>query len=416
MINKKLLRNKGFLKIWISQLFSQLTVNMLNFVLISRIYEQTGSTIAVALLWVFFSLPAVFVGPFSGLIIDIFSKRKILVYANLFQGITVFVFFLMSHHLYPLYIAVFVYSLLNQFYLPAEAASIPWLVKKKDLPAANSLFLFTSQASFLLGFGSGGIFLNFVSSDMAIIIGGVFLLLASLSVFLLPSDKNTTEKAVEINKAEVWLKWLKEGWNFLSKKGKLVFYSFGLLALFQTAVASLAAIFPALSAEILNRPFSKTGAGLVFPLAIGLIGGSSLFSRFANNKRKKQWIFLGTIGGGLSLIAMSLLPIIIPISQNRFLFIMILLFVIGVAAALVYVPSQTFIQETTPPDKRGRIFGILSVIINLSVIPPVLFIALIIDILGVNGLLFILGLVFATLSVIIARKGNEIILATNHRS
>jgi MFS family permease len=416
MISKKLLKNKNFLKLWISQLFSQLTIHMLNFVLISRIYEQTGSTIAVALLWVFFSLPAVFVGPFSGLIIDVFSKRKILICANFFQAITVFVFFLMSHQLYPIYIAVFVYSLLNQFYLPSEAASIPWLVKKKDFPAANSLFLFTSQASFLLGFGSGGIFLNFVTSDMAILIGAVFLLLASVSVFLLPNDKKRTEKSVEINKAEVWLKSLKEGWQFLSQRGKLVFYSFGLLALFQTAVAGLGAIFPALSAEILNRPFSETGVGLVFPLAIGLIGGSSLFSRFANNQRKKQWIFLGTIGGGVSLIMIALLPLINPYPENRFLLVMILLFVVGVAAALVYVPSQTFIQETTPPEIRGRIFGFLSVIINLSAVPPVLFIALIIDTLGVNRLLFILGLIFATLSVIIARKGNEIILATNHRS
>lgn len=416
MISKELLKNKNFLKVWISQLFSQLTINMLNFVLITRIYEQTGSTIAVALLWVFFCLPAVFVGPFSGLVIDIVSKRKILLYANFFQAITVFIFFLISNHLYPIYIAVFIYSLLNQFYLPAEAASIPWLVKKKDLPAANSLFLFTSQASFLLGFGSGGIFLKFISADSAILMASFFLLIAASAIFLLPKANLQTRPSVQINKLNIWISWLKEGWEFLSKKGKLVFYSFGLLALFQTAVASLGAVFPALSAEILKKPFSETGAGLVLPLATGLIGGSTLFSRFSTNKRKKQWIFLGTLVGGIGLILISLLPLINPYPEKQFLLIMLLLFVVGVSAALVFVPSQTFIQETTPPQIRGRIFGILSVIINLSVIPPVLFIALIIDTLGVNRLLFTLGLVFAGLSVMIARKGNEIILATNHRS
>lgn len=416
MIDKKLLRNKNFLKLWVSQLFSQLTINMLNFVLISKIYEQTGSTIAVALLWIFFSLPAVFVGPFSGLIIDIFSKRKILMLANFFQAVTIFIFYFISHHLYPIYVAVFVYSLLNQFYLPAEAASIPWLVKKKNLPSANSLFLFTSQASFLVGFGSGGIFLNFVSANTAILVAGVLLLIASASIFLLPVDKTELKKPTEVKRLDVWFDWLKEGWQYLSKKGKLVFYSFGLLALFQTAVAGLGAIFPALSAEILERPFSKTGVGLVFPLAIGLIGGSTVFSRFANGRRKKHWIFLGTVTGGASLILISLLSFINPYPEKRFLLLMILLFITGIAAALVYVPSQTFVQETTPADIRGRIFGILSVIINLSIIPPVLLIALIIDILGVNGLLFSLGLVFVLLSVIIAKKGNEIILATNHRS
>ena len=416
MINKELLKNRNFLKIWISQLFSQLTINMLNFILITRIYERTGSTIAVALLWVFFCLPAVFVGPFSGLIIDIVSKRKILLYANFFQAITVLIFFLISHHLYPIYIAVFIYSFLNQFYLPAEAASIPWLVKKKNLPSANSLFLFTSQASFLLGFGSGGIFLKFISGDSAILIASFFLLIAAAAIFLLPESSLQTKPSARINKFNIWISWLKEGWEFLSQRGKLVFYSFGLLALFQTAVASLAAVFPALSVEILKKPFSETGAGLVFPLAIGLIGGSTLFSRFATNRRKKQWIFQGTLTGGVGLALISLLPLINPYPEKQFLLVMLLLFVVGVSAALVYVPSQTFIQETTPPAIRGRIFGMLSVIINLSVIPPVLFIALIIDTLGVNRLLFILGLVFAGLSVIIAKKGNEIILATNHRS
>jgi len=93
-----------------------------------------------------------------------------------------------------------------------------------------------------------------------------------------------------------------------------------------------------------------------------------------------------------------------------------MLLILGMSAALIFVPSQTFIQETTPPQMRGRIFGLLGVIVNLSSIPPVLFIAAIIEIIGVNGLFFTLGIVSILISGFLANKADGIILATNHRN
>jgi len=413
--SKNLLKNKNFIKLWSSQLLSQLTVFMLNFILITQIYEATQSTIAVALLWVFYSLPTVFVGPFSGLIIDVISKRKIMILANFFQAMTIFGYLLTKQPVYPAYVAVFVYSFLNQFYLPAELASIPRLVNKKSLPTANSLFLLTSQASFLIGFGSGGILLIILGRNQAIFTTGIFLLLATVAAFLLPKDKPKESFSLKEASINLWVSKFADGWHFLTKKGKLVLYSFGFLALFQTIIGSMGAMFPAFSHQILGRSLKDTSFWLILPLSVGLIGGSSWFSRFASKKRKKLWIVRGTLLAGFSLLGIFLVRIWPTSFQFKFFFIIGLLLALGMAVALIFVPCQTFIQEATPQKIRGRIFGLMSVIISLSTIPPILFVAVIIDTLGITGFFFLLGLVMLLLSIFLSRKADEIILATNNR-
>ena len=54
---------KNFHLLWISQILSQVTVNMMNFLLLAKLFNETGSSIATSLLWVSFALPTIFFGP-----------------------------------------------------------------------------------------------------------------------------------------------------------------------------------------------------------------------------------------------------------------------------------------------------------------------------------------------------------------
>ena len=75
---KPLLKNFDFLKLWGSQVLSQLTIQIMNFVLILLLFTQTGSTIATSMLWVTVALPAILVGPFGAAASDMFNRRKLL--------------------------------------------------------------------------------------------------------------------------------------------------------------------------------------------------------------------------------------------------------------------------------------------------------------------------------------------------
>ena len=128
-----LLRNKNFRLLWASQGLSQLTINMLNFLFLVRVFSETGSNMAIALLWVSYSLPAIIIGPIAAASVDIVDRRKLLMITNFLQAMVVLLYGY-SHRtdIFLTYFVVFLYSFLNQFYVPAELASLPSLVNKRQ--------------------------------------------------------------------------------------------------------------------------------------------------------------------------------------------------------------------------------------------------------------------------------------------
>jgi len=116
---KLLVKNSNFVYVWISQIFSQLTINIMNFLLLIGLFAKTQSAIATSFLWVSYSLPAILVGPVAAASADMIDRRKILMISNLLQALTILSFaFLHETRFFLIYGVVFIYSFLNQFYVP----------------------------------------------------------------------------------------------------------------------------------------------------------------------------------------------------------------------------------------------------------------------------------------------------------
>ncbi len=189
MINefKPIINNRNFRYLWVSQILSQLSINIMNFVFLIRLFEVTGSAISTSLLWVAYSLPAILIGPFASAIVDLTDKRKMLFVTNLLQGLTIFLYAIFPNaNIFILYEVVFVYSLLNQFYVPAEAASLPSLLPKEKLTQGNSLFFLTQQGSLILGFAVAGLINHLLGFNNTLFICSTFLFIAFVSTTFLP--------------------------------------------------------------------------------------------------------------------------------------------------------------------------------------------------------------------------------------
>ena len=177
----------NFYLLWVSQILSQITLNVMNFLLLARLYDTTGSTIATSLLWVSYSLPTIFFGPVGASLADLVSRRKTLMITNFLQSLVILMFiFTHSYSTFLLFAVVVAYSFLNQFYVPAEMATLPSVVSETKLSRANSLFFLTQQLSLIVGFGFAGIIERWVGFTGALIICSVSLFLAFLSVSFLP--------------------------------------------------------------------------------------------------------------------------------------------------------------------------------------------------------------------------------------
>lgn len=405
-----LLKNGKFGYLWGSQILSQLTINLMNFLLLARLYTVTGSSVATSLLWVAYCLPTLLIGPIGAAVVDMSSRRKILMITNLLQALTIFSYiFLNQFSIFLLYSVVLVYSILNQFYVPAEAAYLPSAVSEESLPQANSIFFMTIQATIILGFGFAGIIQKLVGFKGALIVCSIFIFLAFVSTSFLPDLKPRKKIPDEFEKAlRSFFNSIIEGYEFI-KANKSVLYPLLLLLGIQAGLAITIVSLPVIAVQILNVAVNYSGISVVVPAGIGAVLGSIFVPRILNKGVRK----IRVIKISLSVISFSLLALslVIPLFAP-FYRVAVSTFLVGLTGLSfvgAYLPTLTFLQSATPAWLRGRVFGNLYFLITLVTIFPVLFSGAITDIFGIRTLLFILAAASIGALIYAVKRGNALI-------
>ena len=91
----------------------------------------------------------------------------------------------------------------------------------------------------------------------------------------------------------------------------------------------------------------------------------------------------------------------------RFVFSFLSVIAIGFGFVAIIVPSQTFLQESTPAELRGRVFGNFSFLVIIASVLPVIFSGSIVEIFGIKTLLLILSIVILGVFALSKRFGNK---------
>lgn len=406
----KLIKSPKFIYLWVSQILSQVTVNMMNFLLLTKLFSVTGSSIATSLLWVTYALPAIFFGPIGAASVDLINKRKMLMITNLLQALSVFMFFWFHEQsVFLLYAVVLAYSFFNQFYVPAESASLVAVVNKKHLASANSLFFITQQAALIVGFGFGGLTEKLIGFKGSLILCSVFLFIAFISVSFLTDIKDNNKIPEGFEKLMTkFFTSIVEGYQFI-KNNKNVLYPLILLLILQTYLAIIFANLPLIGTQILKVKATYTGVLIVIPAGIGAFLGSFWVPKLLKaNFRKKKVIETGMLISGLCTVILSL---VIP--YLSFFYRLIISFVVVIAIGAGYImasiPTLTYIQEVTPSGIRGRVFGNMWFIVTIITLFPVIFSGVITEFLGIRFMLFIMGSVTLGLFTYMYKSGYDLI-------
>ena len=187
------LRNRNFMLVWIGQIICQLA-DKIFFVLTIALLEKYPLAVGVvedgrrADLFLAFTLPAILLGSLGGIIVDRFPKKPIMIGSDLIRGIlTIAIPFLPREFLILLAIT-FGNSVIVQFFAPAEQASIPILVKPRNLMAANALFTSTMMGAIIIGFAVGEPLLSLGKSWLGesygqeLIVGGLYLISSVIKI------------------------------------------------------------------------------------------------------------------------------------------------------------------------------------------------------------------------------------------
>ncbi len=380
------LRNRNFLALWSGQVFSQLADKVylvLMIMLITKHFQSEGQTISgwVSAIMIAFTIPAVLFGSVAGVYVDHWSKKTVLVSTNLLRGGLVLVLPLLMWvsqgwsalagvpigFLVMLGIT-FLVSTLTQFFAPAEQTAIPLLVERKHLLSANSLYTTTMMASVIVGFAVGEPLLAF--ADMAIaplvknvdigkelLVGISYAMAGVLLLLIRPHEKVDQSKQ---DTPHVWEN-IRDGLRYLKNHERVRGAMIQLVILF--SIFAALAVLAVRLAEVIPEIKSSQFGFLLAAGGIGMAVGAVVLGHDGQRFARAQLNLYGSLGMTATLAALSLF-------NQRLVPVLILLAVFGACAAIVAIPMQTTIQEETPEEMRGKVFGLQNNAINIALSLP----------------------------------------------
>ncbi len=406
-------RNPAFLRLWLSQAATQIGGNMVLFAL-TVVVSSTQPKTAVSLLILSFLVPAVLFSAVAGVYVDRIDRRLVLIATNVARGVAMIALFLAGDNfLFILLLNIFV-STVTVFFAPAEAAMIPEVVPRTQLLAANGVFTLTLNAAFALGFALlGPLIINIAGPQAVILIVAVLYLAAAAFCFTLPaspppppvpSDAGPRRRGETREAMRSTFTQLREGLSFIRLNR-----SIGWSLLYLGITASLVGVL-----GVLGPDFAETALGLkpkdfaviVLPLGGGIVMGILLLNSYGKFLPRRR-----VIEGGLILLGvmLSLLSIAGPISRflqradtasslldlsaltSLLAIVVFIAFVAGLAYGAVAIPAQTQLQEDLPEEVRGRVFGVLNMLVSVSSFVPIIVVGTISDLIGTGTVMLVVG-------------------------
>lgn len=396
---------RSFFLLWISQIISQIALNMITFVLGITVYAKTQSNTSVSLLYMAVGVPAL-LGAVSGVFVDRFSKKRTLIITSLFRAGLAILLLLLYSNLGASYVLLGLLSLSTQFFLPAEASLIPNYVHSHLLLSANALYVLTFYISLIGGYVIGGpVLALFGETALMTILTFVFILVLGL-VFLLPQDEALSKKPLGLNDLS---RDIKEVLVFIRRTPHVLF-ALILLVMSQAVIAILATLGPGFADQILHIKLTDASLVVLAPAAIGLILGTLILGNLGDRYRKRNLIIVGIVLSGLVIALTSMLYWIntaLPqhISNQSIMYIAVsAFFLMGFANSMIDISCNTALQQYTSEYLRGRVLGILSSLIAGASILPVLLSGFLADQFGIIGLLFGLGVGLLIVGICSMRK------------
>ena len=393
------LRSRDFRRLFAIRLLSQSADGLFQASLVASVVfspDKQSTTAGFAVATIVISLPFSIIGPFTGVFIDRWSRRKILVIAPWLRAGLVWLA-LFDPHAAPVAFyagAVLVLSV-NRFYLATAVAVVPRLVPTEDLLMANSMATVGGTVALLAGVFVGGQVVEAAGSVPVIVAAGVMWPLASVVATqitspLLPHQLSEAPVHDEVRRV---LREFSDGIGHLVHTpraiGPIVSITLDQMGQGIVLVLSLV-VFRERFQQGVGSFSNLIGAGGVGVL-MGILTVGTLEERFPKERIVAGAFFVG----GLVLIAVSLYVTGVSV--------LVASFAVGLTFAWKKIPIDTLVQEAVPDGYRGRVFAVYDVAYNLSRVVAALIAIPMLPALGEGWSVAVIGVAFLLWSPVLPR-------------
>lgn len=359
----QLLKNRNFSAVFLGGLISDIGSNFafiaIMFLAISFTSDLSleASAQKVALILVIQIIPTLIMGPFAGVLVDRFDRKKIMAYADIMGAMSSFSVLLASSMTH-LYIVSFFSSMTRIFFYPARGASIPRIVEPDQLVQANGITQTMTQLSALIGPGIAGVVIYNYGFDLAFIIDGTSFFLSGLMILTIRTNlKPKSEGVISVKQLTVDMK---TGLKLITED-RVISY---ILALFLVLLLGIGMVNPLL-AFYLSSSFglSEQDFGFVvsFSAITGFIGAILLTVR-GQIKKKLTMI---TSSSFILAISLALLGFA-PSSSAPLIFLYISMAFIGIINISINIPLSALFQAIVDDKNLGKMNAFMGTALALA--------------------------------------------------
>ncbi|MWV43574.1 MFS transporter [Paenibacillus sp. HJL G12] len=336
------------------------------------VYVLTGSEVLMGTLFALNFIPGIAFSLFTGVLVDRWSKKKIVILANAGRGImvmlTALLYFTGSLQPWHLFVFTFINSSFECFSTPAEMSLVPRLLPKELLLTGNSITSSVARTAELGGMAAAGGIIALVGISGSMIIDAATFFIAAflfLWIRLKPEDQPAvihTDMPPAHKRTSYWKEFL-SGLQFV-KKERLILLTMFAAAFVNLCLAPWNVLQPVYVKEILHSgPFGLSLLGI--SLVIGMILSGIWISQKGARYKKSSLIVFGflLLGVTYSLLYVPSLFTLYPLYVAT-----LFCFGMGFAVSFVSTPISTYMMEVTPREMLGRI-GALSNMLSTCTVP-----------------------------------------------
>jgi MFS transporter, DHA3 family, macrolide efflux protein len=338
-------------------------------------------------------LPIAVLGAIAGVFVDRWPNKPTMVTSDLLRA-GIVLLLLGATRLWHFYLALAAISIVSSFFSPAQGVAIRSAVPLNGLLSANALMQQVTFGMRIVGPAAAVSLVSWLGPvscylmDSASFIGSACLI--GTARFARPSAgtpaRSPSQGTTDAPLVRLW-KDLNEGLNFIRHNSILLFVI--------TALAGgmfVIGCFAPLTAVYVRDDLhaSSTTFGFVSALVgVGMIVGINSVSFLATKAKSTTLVYSGLCGIAVGLLLMAGITEIWAAVLGEFL--------IGFSFAAIFVPSQTKMQQETPPALLGRVGSASLSAIFMSQIAGLVLSGILVKYIGVRAVFAVCAALLALL-------------------
>lgn len=359
---RKVLRNKSFMSLWLSQCIASMGDWVIVGVLLSSVNEMAGET-GLAIMMAFRFLPAFLFGLPAGAIVDRMDRKTVMIVCDLARCALV-ALLAFAKTLWAICILVFLIEMFSLLFTPSKDSAIPDLVEKDEVMTANSLMststyltmaLGTMIATVILGLGelvwkfpliSNNIAKENFVHEFAFIVDAISFAISAALLLFMTLPRRFEGKMPKLEGAQIWRDF-KEGLRFMWRN-PLTKVILGVMIIGLIGGGSLYVLGAPFAQQVLGATDAKFTLIIAF-LMVGIMAGAALAPVITKHIRLERWFGRSAVGFGLVMVAFSLSDVYVMI-------LLLILFGGGILGFLL-VTAFTLMHQNIDESMHGRVFA-----------------------------------------------------------